>query len=146
MTDDRCSDVEPYYHGILDVGDGNVFYWETCGNSSGKPAVALHGGPGSGCTPGTGRYFDPGVSDRTVRSAQLRAQQSARQRPAVSMAASTTPHLIADIEGLRSHLGIDRWLVQILIDDAGHGGNAALFSAILSATDRCAHKGGNARG
>ncbi len=44
--------IEPYDHGMLDVGDGNLIYWETCGNPAGKAAVVLHGGPGSGCTPG----------------------------------------------------------------------------------------------
>jgi pimeloyl-ACP methyl ester carboxylesterase len=40
--------IEPYEHGMLDVGDGHQVYWETCGNPSGKPALVLHGGPGSG--------------------------------------------------------------------------------------------------
>lgn len=43
---------EPYDHGRLDVGDGNLVYWETCGNPDGKPTVVLHGGPGAGCGPG----------------------------------------------------------------------------------------------
>ncbi len=51
--------IEPYAAGLLDVGDGNRVYWETCGNPAGKPAVVLHGGPGSGCTPAARRYFDP---------------------------------------------------------------------------------------
>ena len=53
--------IEPYDHGMLDVGDGHQVYWETCGNPSGKPAVVLHGGPGSGCSPGSRRPFDPNV-------------------------------------------------------------------------------------
>jgi proline iminopeptidase len=44
---------------MLDVGDGNLVYWEICGNPAGKPAVMLHGGPGSRCVPGLRRYFDP---------------------------------------------------------------------------------------
>ena len=44
--------IEPYDHGMLDVGDGNLVYWEACGNPDGKPALVVHGGPGSGCTPG----------------------------------------------------------------------------------------------
>jgi proline iminopeptidase len=43
-------EIEPHDHGMLDVGDGNLVYWETCGNPHGKPAVLLHGGPGSGCS------------------------------------------------------------------------------------------------
>jgi proline iminopeptidase len=55
----RYPRIEPYDHGMLDVGDGQSLYWETCGNPAGKPAVVLHGGPGSGCTPRRRRYFDP---------------------------------------------------------------------------------------
>jgi len=44
-------EIEPYEQGFLEVDDGNLVYWETCGNPHGKPAVVLHGGPGSGCTP-----------------------------------------------------------------------------------------------
>src|SRR2546423_7146626 len=50
--------IEPYDTGMLDVDDGHVVYWETCGNPDGKPAVVLHGGPGSGCTPRHRRLFD----------------------------------------------------------------------------------------
>jgi len=50
--------IEPYDAGLLDVGDGNHVYWETCGNPDGKPAVMVHGGPGQGCVPGMRRMFD----------------------------------------------------------------------------------------
>jgi proline iminopeptidase len=112
VTDDRYPGIEPYDHGMLDVGDGNLVYWETCGNSSGKPAIVLHGGPGSGCTTNMRRYFDP-AAYRIVLFDQRNCGRSRPHAsdPAVSLAANTTPHLIADIERLRSHLGIDRWLV-----------------------------------
>ncbi len=51
--------IEPYDRGLLDVGDGNLVYWETCGNPDGKPAVMVHGGPGQGCVPNMRRMFDP---------------------------------------------------------------------------------------
>ena len=51
--------VEPYEKGMLDVGDGNLVSWETCGNPDGKAALVVHGGPGSGCTPWHRRLFDP---------------------------------------------------------------------------------------
>src|ERR1700684_1415844 len=54
-----CPPVEPYDQGMLDVGDGNQVYWETCGNPDGKPAVMVHGGPGQGCVPNMRRTFDP---------------------------------------------------------------------------------------
>jgi proline iminopeptidase len=51
----RFPAVEPYDSGMLDVGDGHRVYWETCGNPDGQPAIYLHGGPGSGSTPGARR-------------------------------------------------------------------------------------------
>ncbi|MGY3393489.1 proline iminopeptidase [Bradyrhizobium sp. USDA 3311] len=53
--------VEPYETGLLDVGDGHQIYWECCGNPAGKPALFLHGGPGTGCSVGQRRFFDPDV-------------------------------------------------------------------------------------
>ena len=50
--------IEAYDHGMLDVGDGNRVYWETCGNPHGKPALAVHGGPGSGCADPPGLGFE----------------------------------------------------------------------------------------
>ncbi len=51
--------LDPYESGMLDVGDGHHLYWEACGNPLGKPALVLHGGPGSGCTVNARRFFDP---------------------------------------------------------------------------------------
>jgi len=104
--------IEPYETGMLDVGDGQSIYWEASGNPEGKPAIALHGGPGSGSTPGRRRRFDP---DR-YRIVQLDQRGCGRSTPhagvwSTELATNTTHHLIADIERLRAHLGIDRWLV-----------------------------------
>lgn len=104
--------IEPYDHGMLDVGDGNLVYWETCGNPHGKPAVVLHGGPGSGCSTGVRRFFDPSAY-RTVLFDQRGCGRSTPHAsdPRTDLSVNTTEHLLADIEGLRQHLGIDRWLV-----------------------------------
>jgi proline iminopeptidase len=104
--------IEPYDSGMLDVGDGHQVYWECCGNPAGKPALYLHGGPGSGCTPGSRRWFDP----RTYRAILFDQRGSGRSRPLASepdadLSANTTAHLIADIEALRGHLGVARWVV-----------------------------------
>jgi proline iminopeptidase len=108
----RYPEIEPYEHGMLDVGDGNRVYWEVCGNPDGKPAVVLHGGPGSGCGPGLRRYFDP-QRYRVVLFDQRNCGRSTPHAsdPATDLTANTTDHLVADIERLREHLGIDRWLV-----------------------------------
>jgi len=105
-------EIEPYDHGMLDVGDANRVYWETCGNPRGKPALVLHGGPGSGFTPYFRRLFDPAA----YRIVLLDQRGCGRSTPRASayetdMSVNTTAHVIADLELLRRHLGIERWLV-----------------------------------
>jgi proline iminopeptidase len=104
--------IEPYAHGMLEVGDGHRVYWETCGNLRGKPAVVIHGGPGSGCTPWHRRLFDPSAY-RVVLFDQRNCGRSMphASAPDVDLAGNNTLNLIADIERIRQHLGIERWLV-----------------------------------
>ena len=104
--------IEPYAKGLLDVGDGHEVYWETCGNTEGKPALFLHGGPGSGCSVGQRRFFDPSL----YRAVLFDQRGSGRSRPLASddnadLSANTTTHLVADIEMLRVMLGVDRWTI-----------------------------------
>ncbi len=108
----RYPEIEPYDRGMLAVGDGNRIYWEACGNPDGKPALVLHGGPGSGCAPSMRRYFDPDAY-RIVLFDQRNCGRSSPHAadPSVSLAANTTAHLIADIERLREHLLVSRWLI-----------------------------------
>ena len=105
-------EIEPFEHGLLNVGEGHSVYWEACGNPAGKPAVMLHGGPGSGCTPGMRRLFDT----QAYRIILFDQRGSGRSTPHASeprahLSANTTAHLLADMEILRQHLGIGRWLV-----------------------------------
>jgi proline iminopeptidase len=104
--------TEPYECGLLEVGDGDRIYWETCGNPRGKPAVVLHGGPGSGCTQWHRRLFDPDIY-RIVLFDQRNCGRSIphASAPEIDLASNNTANLIADIERLRDHLGVDRWLV-----------------------------------
>jgi proline iminopeptidase len=105
-------EIEPNDQGLLDVGDGNLVYWEVCGNPAGKPAVVLHGGPGSGCTTGVRRYFDP-AAYRIVIFDQRGCGRSRPHAsdPSVDLSRNTTWHLVADMERLRRHLDIERWLL-----------------------------------
>jgi proline iminopeptidase len=104
--------ILPYEHGMLDVGDGNSLYWETCGNPSGKAAVVVHGGPGSGCTPWQRMLFDP-EAYRTVLFDQRNCGRSTphASAPDADLTSNNTANLIADIEALRQHLGIERWML-----------------------------------
>jgi proline iminopeptidase len=104
--------IEPYASGMLDVGDGHSMYWECCGNLNGKPAVYLHGGPGSGSTAGARGFFDPSA----YRVVLFDQRGSGRSRPLASepgadLTANTTAHLIEDVEALRQHVGVERWTV-----------------------------------
>ena len=94
------------------MGDGNLVYWEACGDPTGKPALVVHGGPGSGCGTGGRRYFDP-ERYRVILFDQRGCGRSIPHAsdPAVAMSANTTHHLIADMERLREHLGIENWLL-----------------------------------
>ena len=104
--------IEPYDSGLLEVGDGNRIYWEACGRPDGKPAVFLHGGPGGGCSPGHRRMFDP-ARYRVVLFDQRNCGRSLPHAADLDtdLAANTTEHLLGDIEQLREHLGVERWLV-----------------------------------
>lgn len=110
--DELFPPIDPYEEGMLDVGDGNLVHWEVCGSPDGKLAIVVHGGPVSGCVAGARRYFDP---DR-YRVVLFDQRGCGGSRPHASgpltdMRHNTTQHLIADMEQLHEHLGIDRWLL-----------------------------------
>ncbi|NBB68944.1 MAG: prolyl aminopeptidase [Alphaproteobacteria bacterium] len=98
---------EPYDRGLLAVGDGHRLHYEQSGNPHGRPVVVLHGGPGSGSRPKQRGYFDP----ERYRVVAFDQRGCGRSTPHGRLEANTTPHLVADIERLRRHLGVDRWLV-----------------------------------
>lgn len=104
----------PRAQGLLDVGDGQRVYWQEWGRRDGVPALYLHGGPGSGL--GTSAYrgrFDLSRT-RLVAFEQRGCGRSTphASEPSTSLQHNDTPHLVADIETLRRHLGIDAWTVN----------------------------------
>ena len=105
-------EIEPYQQGMLEVDDGNLVYWETCGNPNGKPAVVVHGGPGSGRSKWQRRLFDP-AAYRIVLFDQRGCGRSTPHAslPDIDLGSNTTQNLIADMELLRQRVEIDRWLV-----------------------------------
>jgi proline iminopeptidase len=104
---DLFPEIGPYETGLLPLGDGHVMYWEQVGNPAGQPVLFLHGGPGAGAGAVHRRFFDP---DRW-RIIIFDQRGAGRSRPLGSLVANTTPHLVADIEVLRRHLGIPRWML-----------------------------------
>jgi proline iminopeptidase len=100
-------DLVPYREGRLDVGDGHSMYFEESGNPQGKPVVFLHGGPGGGTEPKHRRFFDPAL----YRIVLFDQRGCGKSTPHASLEHNTTWHLVADIERLREHLGIDKWQV-----------------------------------
>jgi proline iminopeptidase len=99
--------IEPYDRGTLDVGDGHRLYYEQSGNPHGTPVVFFHGGPGAGSNPAHRRFFDPAF----YRIVVFDQRGSGRSRPFASVVANTTDHLVGDIEALRTHLDIEKWMV-----------------------------------
>jgi proline iminopeptidase len=100
-------EITPNQTFFLPVGAGHELYVEECGNPRGLPVLFLHGGPGAGCEPWHRRFFDP-ARYRIVLFDQRGAGKS---RPHASLDDNTTTALIADIESIRAHFGIERWLV-----------------------------------
>ncbi|KAA0023065.1 prolyl aminopeptidase [Antrihabitans cavernicola] len=103
--------IEPYQTGHLPVDDGQLMYWEASGNPAGKPAVFLHGGPGGGTAPFNRQFFDPAA----YRIILLDQRGCGRSTPHIAdgadLSSNTTQNLIADVEKLRAHLNIEKWLV-----------------------------------
>lgn len=100
-------EIEPFETGMLDVGDGHSIYYERAGKPGGKRAVFLHGGPGGGCNAEQRRLFNPDVYDILL----FDQRGCGRSKPYASLECNTTWHLVADIETLREHLGVENWLV-----------------------------------
>ncbi len=105
-------EIAPYTQGVLLAPEGDLLYWEICGNPDGKPGLVLHGGPGSGCSPWHRRLFDPSAY-RVVLFDQRGCGRSSPHAsdPRTALAGNRTANLVADIELLRRHLGIERWMV-----------------------------------
>ena len=105
-------EIEPYASGFFEARDGNRVSWETCGAPAGKPALVVHGGPGSGCSPFFRRFFDP-TAYRIVLFDQRNCGRSlpSASDAATDLASNNTQSLVADMEGLREQLDIDRWLL-----------------------------------
>ena len=99
--------LEPYASDTIKVSPRHTIYVEQCGNPRGRPVIALHGGPGGGSSPEMRRFFDP----RHYRVVIVDQRGCGRSTPHADLEENTTWDLVADIERVRAHLGIGKWLV-----------------------------------
>jgi len=107
LTAELYPEIEPHGQGRLPLDEIHTMYWEESGNPAGIPVIFLHGGPGAGSTPAHRRFFDPAC----YRIVIYDQRGAGRSTPLGETRENTTPHLISDLELLRQHLEIDRWLV-----------------------------------
>jgi proline iminopeptidase len=100
-------DCLPSASGMLALDARHTMHWEECGNPNGVPLLFIHGGPGGGSQPHHRRFYDPSF----WRIVLYDQRGAGRSTPMADIIDNTTPHLVDDIERLRIHLGIDRWLL-----------------------------------
>jgi len=119
--------IEPYQSGYLKVSDLHEVYYEQSGNPQGAPVIFLHGGPGGGTDPDHRRYFNP----EKYRIILFDQRGCGKSKPHAELRENTTWDLVADIERIREHLKIDKWLVF-----GGSWGSTLALSYAITHTDR----------
>ena len=100
-------EIKPYARHELPVGDGHVLYVDESGSPDGLPVVFIHGGPGAGCDSSSRRFFDPTL----YRIVTFDQRGCGRSTPHASLEHNSAQHLIADMQLIRAHLGIDKWVL-----------------------------------
>ena len=120
--------IEPFQTGMLALDGNHRMYWEQSGYPGGLPVLFLHGGPGAGATAVHRRFFDPSA----YRIVIYDQRGAGRSTPRGSLEDNTTEHLIEDIEALREHLGIDRFLLF-----GGSWGSTLALAYAEACPDRC---------
>jgi proline iminopeptidase len=99
--------AESFNEGMLPVSDLHTLHYSEAGNPDGIPVIFIHGGPGAGTSPRNRRFFDP----EAYRIILLDQRGSGKSTPMAELRDNTTWHLVEDIEKLRRHLQIERWMV-----------------------------------
>ncbi|MDN5786450.1 prolyl aminopeptidase [Pseudorhodobacter sp.] len=114
--------LDPFDQKIMEVGGGHKIYVEQCGRPDGVPVMVVHGGPGGGCSPAMRRYFDPAY----YRIILFDQRGCGRSRPHASVEENTTWHLVADMEAIRTTLGLG----PVILFGGSWGATLALVYAI----------------
>ena len=126
---DLFPEIEPFATGLLPLDGRHQMYWEQSGNPRGFPVLFLHGGPGAGAAPAHRRFFDP----YAYRIIIFDQRGCGRSTPHAEIVDNSTHHLVADMEVLRRHLGIGRWLLF-----GGSWGSTLALAYGIRYPDRCA--------
>lgn len=120
--------IDPFQTGFLPVDEIHTLYWEQSGNPRGVPVLFLHGGPGAGASPTHRRFFDPSY----YRIVIVDQRGAGRSTPLGDVRRNSTDLLVQDAERLRSHLGIERWLLF-----GGSWGSTLALSYAQTHPERC---------
>lgn len=120
--------IEPFNSGMLKVSDLHEIYFEEAGNPQGKPIVFLHGGPGGGIDAAYRQYFDP----KKYRIVLFDQRGCGKSKPHSELKDNTTWDLVADIEKIREHLKIKKWVVF-----GGSWGSTLSLAYAQTHPDRC---------
>lgn len=118
----------PRATGLLDVGSGHRIAWQDSGAAEGLPVVSVHGGPGGSMVQGIGRFCD----GRQIRTVQFDQRGCGASTPKGRLEANSLQHTIADMERLREHLGIERWVVT-----GGSWGSTVALAYAQAHPERC---------
>ena len=113
--------------GRLKVSDLHEIYWEESGNPDGLPVIGLHGGPGGGSSPEMRRFFDPEI----YRIILFDQRGCGRSKPYSELQENDTWALVSDMEAIREHLGVDKWVVF-----GGSWGSTLALSYAVTHTER----------
>ena len=100
-------EIKPYASHRLKVATPHELHIEECGNAKGLPVLFVHGGPGAGCEEYHRCFFDPNL----YRIVLFDQRGSGRSTPHACLEKNTTQDLVADMEAIRVHLGIERWVL-----------------------------------
>ena len=125
---DLFPDIEPYDRGRLAVDPPHELYWEQSGKRDGVPILFVHGGPGAGATAAHRRFFDP----THYRIVVFDQRGAGRSKPLGDLTGNTTDRLIADMEALRRHLGIETWFLF-----GGSWGSSLALAYAIAHPERC---------